>query len=114
MDLKISDINSNRLPISNWLVLVIFLVASAGYVLFYIKNVKYQKLQRELLEEQLQQIVPYEERIDFLEDRRVITINEIQRSQNRLEMLRAKLEERSDDTLSFEEALEIIRNNGGQ
>lgn len=114
MDLKISGINSNRLPISNWLVLVIFLVASAGYVLFYIKNVEYQKLQRELLEEQLQQLVPYEERIDSLEDRRVITINEIQRSQNRLEMLRAKLEERSDDTLSFEEALEMIRNNGGQ
>jgi len=87
---------------------VVFIISSAGYVLYYIKANAYDKLQRQLLDQELEQLELYSGKKDSIRNVNRLTLQNIQEKQNILDRLESELLKDHKDTITLEEALEIL------
>lgn len=99
---------TNSLSIPNWIVILIFIFTLSGYGMFYYETTQHRKTQREILEGQLEKLVPIREEIDSLTREKQITLRDIEATQKKLEKLKSKLNSDNVDEINLEEALEII------
>ena len=90
--------------------IIVLLIGIVGWTLAYMKNDRYNKLQKRLLKEDYRNIGLIDDELYDLEKQKEFTLEELEESEKRIKKLKEQAIASEDKKVTFDEALEIVKN----